>query len=65
MWIESHNKYKDVLLNSKFIKHLMSRIQSKGYRLGTHETNKISLSWFDEKYIQNNWYTGLALGYYS
>ena len=32
----------------------MSRIQSKGYRLGTHETNKISLSWFDEKYIQNN-----------
>ena len=31
-----------------------------------HEINKVSLSCFDdEKYIQNNGYDGLALGYQS
>ena len=42
----------------------MNRIQSKDYRIGTYEINKISLSCFDDKiYIQNNGYDGLALGY--
>ena len=51
----SHNKYKDVLLNNKRIKHSTNRIQSKDHRIGTYEINKISLSCFDSKiYIQNN-----------
>ena len=59
-----HNKYKDVLLNQKCIRHSMNRIQSKDHRIGTYEINKISLSCFDDKiYIQNNGYDGLALGY--
>ena len=40
----------------------MNRIQSKGHKIGTYETNKISLSCFDDKtYIQNNGCDGLAL----
>ena len=30
-----HNKYKDVLLNEKCIRHSMNRIQSKDHRIGT------------------------------
>ena len=42
----------------------MNRIQSKEHRIGTYETNKISLSSFDNKmHIQNIGYDGLALGY--
>ena len=62
----SHNKYKDVLLNNKCIKHSMNRIQSKDHRIGKYEINKISLSCLDDKiYIQSNGYDGLALGYQS
>ena len=44
----------------------MNRIQSKNYRIGTYEINKISLSCFDYKiYIQNNACDRLALGYRS
>ena len=51
----SHNKYKDVLLNKKCLRHSMNRIQSKDDRIGTSEINKISLSCFDDKiYIQHN-----------
>ena len=64
--IISHNEYKDVLLNNKCIRRSMNRIQSKDYRVGTYEINKISLSCFDDKiYIENNGYDGLALGYQS
>ena len=42
----------------------MNRVQSKEHRIGTYETNKTSLSSFDNKmYIQSNGYAGLALGY--
>ena len=42
----------------------MYRIQSKNYRIGTYEINKITLSCFDDKtHIQNNGYDGLAFGY--
>ena len=62
----SHNKYKDVLLNNKCIRHSMNRNQSEDYRIGTYEINKISLSCFDDKvYIQSNEYDVLALGYCS
>ena len=45
----SHNEYKDVLLNKKFLRHSMNRIESKQHRIGTYEINRISLSWFDDK----------------
>ena len=62
----SHNEYKDVFLNKKCLRHLMSRIQSKDHKIGTYEIDKISLSCFDSKiYIQNNGFDGLALGYQS
>ena len=49
-----HNEYKNILLNNKFIRHSMNRIQSK------------DLYCFDDKiYIQSNGYDGLALGYQS
>ena len=60
----SHNEYTDVLLNNKCLRHSINRIQSKDHRTRTYETNKISLSCFDDKiYIQNNGYDRLALGY--
>ena len=61
----SHNEYKDVLLNNKYLRHLMDRIQSKTL-IGTYEINKISLSCFDYKmFILNNADDGLALRYQS
>ena len=60
----SHNKYKDVLLNKKCLRHLMNRMQSKDHKIGTYEINKISLSCCDDKiHVQNNGCDGLALGY--
>ena len=60
----SHSKSKDVLLNKKCLRHSMNRIQSKDHKIGTHEINKISLSYIDNKiYIQNNRWDGLALSY--
>ena len=43
----------------------MKRIQYKDYQIGTYQINKIFLSGFDDKYIQNNGYDGLALGWLS
>ena len=46
------NKFKDVLINEKVIRHKIKRIQSKKHKLGTYEINKISLSCFnDKKYV--------------
>ena len=42
----SYNKYKDVLLNNKCLRHSMNGIQSKDHRIGTYEINKTSLSFF-------------------
>ena len=42
----------------------MKGIKSKNHNLGTYETNKISLSCFDDKrYIVNNGINTLAYGY--
>ena len=43
------DKFKDVLLNEKIIRHKMKRIQSKKHKLGAYEIDKISLSCFDSK----------------
>ena len=57
-------KYKDVLLNNKYLRHSVNRIQTKCHRIRTYEINITSLSCFDDKtYIQNDGYDGLALGY--
>ena len=45
-------KFKDVLFNESIIRHKMKRIQSKKYKLGTYEIDKISLSCFDvERFV--------------
>ena len=43
------DKFKDVLFNKKIIRRKMKRIQSKKHKLGKYETDKISLSCFDDK----------------
>ena len=43
------NKFEDVLSNKKIIRYKMKRIQSKKFKLGTYEIDKISLSFFDDK----------------
>ena len=43
------DKFKDVLLNEKIVRHKIKRIQSKNHKLGTYEIDKISLSYFDDK----------------
>ena len=49
------DKFNDVLLNKKIIKHKTKRIQSKKHKLGTYEIGKISLSCFDNKrYVLDN-----------
>ena len=60
----SHNECKDLLLNKKFLRHSMNRIQSKDHKIRTYEIGKIPLSCFGDKiYIQNNGCDGLAFGY--
>ena len=43
------NEFKDALFNKKNIKHKMKRIHTKKHKMGTYETDKISLSCFDDK----------------
>ena len=43
------NEFKDALFNKKVIRHKMKMIQTKKYRIGTYEIDKISLSCFDDK----------------
>ena len=45
----THNEYKDILLNNKWIGNSVNRIQSRNHRIGTYEINKISLSRFHDK----------------
>ena len=60
----SHNEYKNILLNKKYLRHSMTSIQSKDHRIGSFEINKIYLSCFDDKtYIQNKGCNRLVLGY--
>ena len=60
----NHNKHKDVLLDKKYLRPSINRIQSKNHRIGTYEINKITLSCFDDKiHILDNGTDRLALGY--
>ena len=60
----SCNECKDVLVNNKFLRHSMNKIQSRDHRIETYEIYKIALFCIDNKtYIQNNGYDGLTLGF--
>ena len=43
------NEFEDVLFNKKIIRYKKKRIQAKKHEIGTYETDKISLSYFDDK----------------
>ena len=45
------NKFKDVLFNKNVIRHKIKRIQPKEHKLGTYETDKISLCFDNERYV--------------
>ena len=48
-------EFYDTLFKKKILSHTMRRIGSKNHNLGTHETNKRSLSGLDDKrYILKN-----------
>ena len=54
----------NVLLSNIFYNHLIRGIKSKNHNLGTYETNKRSLSCFDDKrYILKNWINTFAYGH--
>ena len=42
------NKFKDVLINKKIIRHKMKRIQTKKHKLGTYEIDKVS---YKKRYV--------------
>ena len=46
----SYSEREGVLLNQKFLRHSMNRIQSKTHIIGTYEINKNSLSCLTIKY---------------
>ena len=51
----------DTLFKKKLLRHTMTEIKSKNYKFGTYETNKRSLSFFDDKrYILKNGISTLA-----
>ena len=57
-------EFYDTLFKKKILRHTMRRIESKNHNLGTYETNKRSLSCFDDKrYILKNGINILAYGH--
>ena len=61
MLLLSFNNFTIHYLRKKILTHKMRGIKSKNHNLGTYETNKISLSCFDDKrYIIKNGINTLA-----
>ena len=57
-------EFYDTLFKKKILRHTMRRIGSKNHNLGTYETNKRSLSCFDDKqYILKNGINTLTYGH--
>ena len=57
-------EFYNTLFKKKILRHIMRRIGSKNHNLGTYETNKRSLSCFDDKrYILKNGINTLAYGH--
>ena len=60
----SSNEFKDTLINKKVIRHNMSGIKSINHILVTYESNKISLTAFDDKrYILDDGINTLPYGH--
>ena len=56
-------EFHDTLFKKKILRHEMKGIKSKNHNLGTYQTNKRSLSCFDDKrYIPKNGINILAYG---
>ena len=59
-----HDEFMDTLINKKVIRHNMSGIKSFNHKMFTYESNKISLSAFDDKrYILDDGINTLAYGH--
>ena len=59
-----HDEFKDTLINKKIIRHNMSGIKPINHRMYTYESNKISLSVFDDKrHIKDDGINTLAYGH--
>ena len=57
-------EFYDTLFKKKILRHTMRGIKSKNHNLGTYETNKTSLSGFDDnRYILKNRINTLAYGH--
>ena len=57
-------EFLDILFQKKIVRHAMRGIKSKNHNLCTNETNKISLSCFDDKrYILKDGINTLAYGH--
>ena len=57
-------EFYNTLFKKKLLRHTMRRIKSKNLNFGTYETNKISLSCFDDKgYILKNEINTLVYGH--
>ena len=60
----AHQEFKDTLSNKKVIRHNLKGIKSFNHRMYTYESNKISLSAFDDKrYILDDGIHTLAYGH--
>ena len=58
------SEFKDIINNKKVIRHPMKKITSKNHKIYTQESNKISLSCFDDKrYIKDDGINTLAYGH--
>jgi hypothetical protein len=59
----THENFKDVISNSKRLRHNMNTIRSKKHTIGTYEIRKITLSCFDDKrYLLEDGVTSYAYG---
>ena len=59
-----HKEYVDVLFNKKVLRHKMKRISSEKYNIGSYLSNKISLSYYDDKrFILDDGINSLAYGH--
>ena len=59
----THENFKDVIDNSKRMRHNMNTIRSKKHTIGTYEIRKITLSCFDDKrYLLEDGVTSYAYG---
>ena len=57
-------EFHDILFQKKILRHTMRGIKPKSHNLGSYETNKISLSCFDDKrYILKNGINTLVYGH--